>query len=90
MVIVSFMPIPWPANSGGRRNYRMRDFRTTFVLSGVALLLVGGVAALASINPYVLLGLPPVLLAIAAIVRAIAGTNTSTEMSTTKHPSKKK
>jgi hypothetical protein len=51
----------------------MQDFKTVIVLSGVALLLAGGVTALASVNPYILFGLPPVLLAIAAIVRAIAG-----------------
>lgn len=44
------------------------------VAAGVAILLGAGIIALAFVNPYALIGLPPVLLAVAAIVRALTGT----------------
>lgn len=51
----------------------MRDTRTIIVLSAVTLLLVAGIGILIFLNPYTALGLAPVLLAVAAIVRALAG-----------------
>jgi hypothetical protein len=51
----------------------VQDFRSILVLSVVTVMLVSGVIIAATINPYALLGLAPVLLAIAAIVRAIRG-----------------
>lgn len=51
----------------------VQEFKNLIVLSGLAAFLVAGVVAAAAVNPYVLLGLAPVLLAIAAIVRAVGG-----------------
>lgn len=51
----------------------MTDIRTVIVLAVAALLLVGGLVALALINPFAALGLSPVLVAVAAIIRAIRG-----------------
>ncbi len=50
----------------------------TLVAAVVAIVLSAGIIALALINPYALIGLPPVLLAIAAIVRAVTGARSST------------
>lgn len=71
MVTDAFMPRSSLPVRTSTYELHMRDFKTTIVLAGVALLLVGGVAVLTSSNPSLLLGLAPVLLAIAAIVRAI-------------------
>lgn len=49
----------------------MHDFKNLVAVSVLTLLLVAGVVTAALCNPYVLLGLAPVLLAIAAIVRAV-------------------
>jgi len=54
-------------------NAAMHDIRTIIVLSLVALILIGGIGVLAVINPYVALGLAPILMAVAVIVRAISG-----------------
>jgi hypothetical protein len=51
----------------------MNDFRTLILLSLVALLLTGGIGVLAVISPYAALGLAPVLIAVAVILRAISG-----------------
>jgi hypothetical protein len=51
----------------------MHDIRTIIALSIVALILIGGIGVLAVINPYAALGLAPVLMAVAVIVRAISG-----------------
>ena len=58
----------------------VRNFATTVVLATVAVILVGGTYMLATISPYVLLGIPPTLLAIAAIVRAVGGSNRADEI----------
>ncbi|MGH3569891.1 MAG: hypothetical protein ACRDRH_28540 [Pseudonocardia sp.] len=47
---------------------------STVVAAVVAIVLSAGIIALAFINPYALIGLAPVLLAVAAIVRAVTGT----------------
>lgn len=44
----------------------------------VAIVLGAGIIALALINPYALIGLGPVLWAVAAIVRAVTGTRPDT------------
>lgn len=44
---------------------------TTIASAVVAIVLVGGIIILTMINPYALIGLAPVLLAVAAIVRAV-------------------
>jgi hypothetical protein len=44
------------------------------VAAVVAIVLGAGIIALAFVNPYALIGLAPVLLAVAAIVRAVTGT----------------
>lgn len=62
----------------------MRDLKTIIVLSVVAIPLVTGIVVLAVINPYAALGLAPVLLAVAAIVRAIAGSDTNKARTTTR------
>lgn len=51
----------------------MTDFKTVLALSVLALLLVGGVIVAATVNPYILLGLGPVLLAVAAVISAVRG-----------------
>lgn len=48
---------------------------TTITAAVVAVALVVGIIALALVNPYALIGLPPVLFAVAAIVRAVTGTS---------------
>ena len=58
----------------------VRNLATTVVLATVAVMLVGGTYMLATTSPYVLLGIPPTLLAIAAIVRAVEGSNRAEEM----------
>jgi len=50
-----------------------KDFKIVMVLAVLAVVLVVGVLAAAAINPYALIGLPAVLLAVAAIVRAVGG-----------------
>lgn len=50
-----------------------QEFKTLVVLSVLTTVLVAGVVTTAAINPYALLGLAPVLLAIAAIVREVGG-----------------
>lgn len=54
-------------------NAAMHDIRTVIVLSLVALILIGGIGLLTFVNPYAALGLTPVLMAVAVIVRAISG-----------------
>lgn len=51
---------------------------TTITAAVVAVTLVAGVVALALMNPCALIALPPVLLAVAAIVHAVTGTRPNT------------
>jgi len=53
----------------------VRNLASTAVLAVVAIVLTSGAYALVTISPYLLLGMPPVLLAIAAIVRAVGGSD---------------
>ena len=50
----------------------------TLVAAVVAIVLGAGIIALALINPYARIGLAPVLLAVAAIVRAVTGARPDT------------
>ena len=56
------------------------------VLTTLTVILTGGIIVLAVINPYAALGLAPVLLAIAAIVRAVRGAKTTAARSDTSLP----
>lgn len=51
----------------------MTDIRIVIVLAAAAVILTIAIAVLAVINPIAALGLSPVLIAIAAIIRAIRG-----------------
>jgi hypothetical protein len=51
----------------------VQEFKNLVVLAVLAAFLVVGVVVAAAANPYALLGLAPVLLGIAAIVRAVGG-----------------
>lgn len=57
----------------GRYERGVQEFKNLIALAVLATVLVAGVAATAAINPYALVGLAPVLLAIAAIIRAVGG-----------------
>ena len=61
------------AGQGPGTNKGVQEFKNLIVLSVLAAFLVAGVVVAAVVNPYVLLGLGPVLLAVAAIVRAVGG-----------------
>ena len=51
----------------------MNEIKRLAILSGVALVLVVTILVFVCINPWVAVGLPAVLFAIAAIIRAIGG-----------------
>lgn len=57
---------------------RATSITATIVAAAVAIVLGAGIIALALINPYALIGLGPVLWAVAAIVRAVTGTRPDT------------
>jgi ABC-type transport system involved in cytochrome bd biosynthesis fused ATPase/permease subunit len=58
---------------GCHDNSDMTDIRIIVVLAVAAVVLTGGIAVLAVINPVAALGLAPVLMAIAVIIRSIRG-----------------
>jgi hypothetical protein len=51
----------------------VRDTRSIVILSVVAVILVFGIVGCIVINPWAAAGLAPILVAIAVIIRAIAG-----------------
>jgi hypothetical protein len=53
----------------------MRDTSSIIVLSVVAIILVLGIGLFIAINPWVAVGLAPILVAISVIIRAIGGSS---------------
>jgi hypothetical protein len=64
--------------------YVMHDTRTVIVLSIVALVLVLGIGVCIVINPLAAIGLAPIVVALAPIIRAIGGNPTEPDPSPTK------
>ena len=62
-----------PTYGGRYQQAVQKDFKTVVVLAVLAVVLVVSVLAAAAVNPYALIGLPAVLFAVAAVVRAVGG-----------------